>query len=404
MNEFPKPIRVLIDQPALPHYRLAVFRELAAREGIELTVRYGKEPGLDNVDPDGFTGQYAETKYYSVRGKKLCTRSPDLVEIAGSKAYDCIIFSWASRNISLVPALRKARKANTATVLWGHGFSKNESPWSFWLRNRIGKRGDALLLYSKSTADQLGSHGIDTQKLFTATNCMDLSSVAEEKKRWLNNPGALMDFKKSVNIGEEDPVLLFVSRVSRENGIDRLLLSLSALVNQYPAITLVIIGNVPAAERHRLDKISGELNIDSHIRWMGPIYDESELAPWFLSSTIFCYPKNIGLSLHHAMAYGLPVLTSDDSRIQNPEFEAIQHDVNAVTYCETDLHSMTKELTRLIEDRERRARIGTEAERTMLEEITVPRMVDGFVAAIYYAMNQRRVATKRKIEQESGPI
>ena len=40
---------------------------------------------------------------------------------------------------------------------------------------------------------------------------------------------------------------------------------------------------------------------------LGSIYDEIELAPWFLTADAFVYPENIGLSILHAFGYGLPV-------------------------------------------------------------------------------------------------
>jgi hypothetical protein len=48
------PVRVVIQNWALPQYRIAVFRELARTTGIDLKVVYGRTAGLPNVDPDGF--------------------------------------------------------------------------------------------------------------------------------------------------------------------------------------------------------------------------------------------------------------------------------------------------------------------------------------------------------------
>ena len=41
-------------QPALPAYRVPVLRELAAREGLAITLHYGVQPNLSNAPADGF--------------------------------------------------------------------------------------------------------------------------------------------------------------------------------------------------------------------------------------------------------------------------------------------------------------------------------------------------------------
>ena len=50
-----------------------------------------------------------------------------------------------------------------------------------------------------------------------------------------------------------------------------------------------------------LQRLAGELSLDETVLFTDPIYEEQQLAAYFLSSNIFCYPENIGLSILHAM-------------------------------------------------------------------------------------------------------
>jgi hypothetical protein len=43
----------------LPNYRVEVFRQMAMRLGIDLTVVYAGEPDLPSVGPDGFSAHRA---------------------------------------------------------------------------------------------------------------------------------------------------------------------------------------------------------------------------------------------------------------------------------------------------------------------------------------------------------
>lgn len=384
-------IRVLVDQPAMPHYRVPVFRELASRQGIDLTVWYGKEDGLENVAAVGFKGEFKPAKYIRLGGRPILHWTPHLTRVAKSKKFDCIVMSWKTRNLSLPIALMNAKWSNTATVLWGHGYSKDETNWRRKLRNGVAILGDALLLYSKQVSDQMRQRNIREEKLFTAQNCMDLSNAIQLKEKWIKQPEKLQEFQRKHKIYPGQPCILFVSRVTPDNGVDQLLHSAARLRNRHPDLVVFIIGKISASIDEQLKTLIQDLGIEKNVRWIGPVYDENELAPWFLSSTLFCYPKNIGLSLHHAMAYGLPIVTSDDPAVQNPEFEVIRHQVNALTYRESKTHSMDHAIERLISDKSLREEIGTEAARLARETLTIENMVDGMVDAIQFAVAQHNV-------------
>ena len=61
------------------------------------------------------------------------------------------------------------------------------------------------------------------------------------------------------------------------------------------------------------------------IRWLGALYEQEVMAPWFLSAKVFVYPGYIGLSIMHAMGYGLPVITHDNMDNQSPEVAALRN-------------------------------------------------------------------------------
>src|SRR5690606_20023498 len=106
-----------------------------------------------------------------------------------------------------------------------------------------------------------------------------------------------------------------------KNRLDLLIRATLELSKEIPDVKTVIIGN-GESERERLRNLAHDLGIGGHIIFVDGIYDEERLAPWFMSSRVFCYPENIGLSLIHALWYGVPVVTSDSRSTQNPEIAA----------------------------------------------------------------------------------
>ena len=140
---FDQPIRVAMVQPALAAYRVPVFRELAARPGIDLTLWYDQVPELQNVAPDGFAGHFHQAK------KLGPLRWDRAVLDACGGDFDVALLSWNANDLTLLPALRKARKHGVGTVLWGHGYSKYPKAWRSQLRDSIGRKADCVLLYDR---------------------------------------------------------------------------------------------------------------------------------------------------------------------------------------------------------------------------------------------------------------
>jgi glycosyltransferase involved in cell wall biosynthesis len=92
------------------------------------------------------------------------------------------------------------------------------------------------------------------------------------------------------------------------------------VISRHPDLLWCVIGDGP--ERKALEEQALRLGITWHVRWLGTIIDEAELAPWFLSSQALVHPNGIGLSLLHAFGSGVPVVTQGDAATHGPEFDA----------------------------------------------------------------------------------
>lgn len=376
------PIRLIIQQPSLAKYRVPVFRMLARRNGIELRVIHGSRPDLPNVPSDGFSAEEVPLRRAHVLGRPLFWHSPQW-KSATPRCTDVLMLTWNVRYLSLVPALLRARARNVPTVLWGHGYSKNEVAWRASARNSVARLATALLFYGQRTAEEFIGRGWDERRIFVARNCLDQGPIQAAREAWLGEPARLNDFQTRERL-VGGPVVLYVSRLEPHNRVDLLLEAIGRLAPQFPEIQAVIVGG-GAGEKARLQALAAERQIAKRVRFLDAIYDERQLAPWFLAADVFCYPANIGLSLLHAFGYGLPVVTSDDLASQNPEIEALEHGVNGLLYQHGDAAALTDVLGRLLRDRDLRHRMGLAARRTATEQFTLARMVDGMEAAVRYA-------------------
>jgi glycosyltransferase involved in cell wall biosynthesis len=382
-----RPIRVIIQQPSLARYRVPIFRELARRPGIDLHVLYGQTPEIPNVAPDGFHATLVPFSRIGLPRSVALWHKAQYSHARRDRA-DVLVLSWSSRFLSLVPALARARRNGVGTVLWGHGYSKAETGWRADTRRRIADMGSCLLFYNRTAAQAYINAGASSpQRVFVALNSLDQSPIRAARDAWLSNPERLAAFQAQHQVGlHADQTILYVSRFHPANRVDLLIRAAAALAPEFPRLRVILIGK--GQGESELRALADSLNVADRVRFLGAIYDEDSLAPWFLSSQVFCYPANIGLSILHAFGYGLPVVTSDRTEQQNPEIESLHHAQNGLTYTHDDPHALAATLRQLLTDDALRQRLSAGAAATVETEFSLPRMVDGMVEAIRFAALQ----------------
>lgn len=377
-------LRVVMQQPAVPAYRVPVFRELSRRLGEPLRVLSYGNASVPNVE----TVQDFEIQAVrllatpAVKGHRLFWDEGQWLT-AGSHA-DAVVLSWDIHYLSLVPSLLRARARGLGTVLWGHGYSRREQSLVRAARDGVTHLSDAVVFYDSETAAAFKARS-KHPAVFAAPNSLDQAPIVAAAAQWRDEQRARALRERS---GVRAPYLLFVSRLQAENRLDVLLEALARLARAGQPMDAVIVGKGPDEER--LKTRSVELGIRERVHFLGAIYDEVALAPWFLGALAFCYPANIGLSLHHAFGYGLPVLTGDDIATHNPEIRALRDGQNGLLFAHGGAHELAASIARLRDEPGLRERLAREALRTVSEDFTLRRMVDGLEAAIRYAQFARQ--------------
>jgi glycosyltransferase involved in cell wall biosynthesis len=138
-----------------------------------------------------------------------------------------------------------------------------------------------------------------------------------------------------------------------------------------------MIGTGP--ERERLEQAAVERGLTEHVRFVGEVYDELQLAPYFLSADLLVHPGAIGLTLLHAFGYGLPVVTHGSAERHGPEFGAFEEDRSGRTFRENDSGSLAGTITALLDDAPARAAMRQRAQHVARHDYNVDVMVERFV-------------------------
>jgi glycosyltransferase involved in cell wall biosynthesis len=375
-------IRATIQQPALPKYRIPFFRKLSLASRISLKVVYGIRRGIPNVPCEGFHGEYVPLYECSVMGEHFLWHSAQWKAVKRSFS-DVAVLSWDAHYLTLFPSLIRARITGIPVILWGHGFSKRHGSFRGLVRRAAARMANALVFYEYNTARSFAEDGWPPEKLFVAQNTIDREEILRAIDRWNSRKEELDKFREAHQL-TAGRVILFVSRLEADNRVDMLIRASEQLSDAYPDLRIVIIGAGP--EDASLRKMALECGVDDKVSFVGPIYDEEQLAPWFLSSSVFCYPNNAGLSIMHAFAYGLPVVTTEEKELQNPEIYAVEHGVNGLTYSHDSLTGLVSALERLLANSDYRIRLAGGALQASTAIYTLDHMVNGMADAIVNAL------------------
>lgn len=379
-------LRVVIQQPALPKYRIAFFRELSALTGVKTELYYGsEEPALINAQPDGFAAQLVPFQTFKLPFVgNLHWHSAQWGAPNKAKA-DVIVLSWNARFISLMPALLRARWHGVPAILWGHGVSKTPSRWRRIARLLPVRLAQAVVLYDHATRQQLLEQGLDSAKLFVAPNGLDSQSIRQARQPWEDDPAKLQAFKTSHDLAT-GPCLIHVGRLMPQNSLDTAIRAMPALAGHFPKLKLVVVG-AGAPEQERLQTLADSLGVQTAIIWVGPIFDEAKLAPWMKSAVAMIYPSNAGLGLIHGFNYGLPAIICGPKSMHGPEAQTLEHGTNGLVIEKNSHEDIARGLLALMSDPDRHARMAEAARQTALAHHNTEQMVEGFRAAMAYCID-----------------
>lgn len=159
--------------------------------------------------------------------------------------------------------------------------------------------------------------------------------------------------RAEMGIPQDAVVVLFAGRIRREKGVNELVRACAPLLEVYPRLHLLLVGDYEAADPIS-DDIAGFIDGSRrihHKRWM------QDPAPAFLASDIVAVPsyrEGFGNVALEASAAGLPVVATDIIGLR----EAVAKDVSGMHVPVGDIDALRAALEQLIVDEDLRRRLG----------------------------------------------
>ena len=377
-----QPVRkIQIIQPIVPHYRVAFFAALARRADIRIRLDASDAvPGQGSLKLATLPADVPLVlhKCFSFLGHRVFWQEgmrldPEL------QSGDVLVLNGNPRFLSNFPLIVAARRRGIGIVWWGHGWSSTSTSLAAYVRRKLMQFADVLLLYMDHEIGEFTRLGFSQDRVFAIGNAIDQKAIRQAAEGW--NEIRIAEFRRTNGlIGKH--LLLFCGRLTNKAHLELAFQALHRL-GQHGDYKLAIIGEGDAAKKLRI--LSDQLGISEHIRWLGSLTEQADIAPWFLAADCFVYPGAIGLSLMHAFGYGVPVVTHGNRARQMPEARALEHLKNGFLFVEGDVCSLTDGIRFVCDDPVQRRLLAQCALRTA-SGYSIENMTENFVCAASVAV------------------
>ncbi len=378
----PKPLKIAIILNIMPSYRGGFYDIIFENKDVEVTIyTQNKIPGMNlNLIHDQYPNNVKVVKFICANREQIGWQFLPFKEIVTK--YDVVVVDGNPRQVShfvLATFLRLFRKK---VVLWTmahsfRGFAPTENLRLFW--SRIFK---FIYVYTDAEVDFLRSKGFKNQYIVGMNNGLNQIKIDAAILEW--NKGRLENWRDTNGLADSI-LVLSCSRLDPKNKYELIIQALPLMLEKYPNLIWCVIGK--GVEEEKLVDLVAEKGLMKNVRFVGEVYIESELTPWFLSSELFIHPAAVGLSLLHAFGYGLPLITNGNKHLHNPEYAAFEDGLTGFNYIENNVEDLASVIIKLLGDNETRAKMKMYTQKIAREKYNSEVMANRFLDIVNKAYN-----------------
>lgn len=375
--------RILVVTNFATHYRAPLYELMNRRLGAEFI--FFSEGGEDYWQPHlGVTeGRFPAKTVVGGPALGKLRLNTELWRKLHSRDYDVIIKCMNGR-LELPMAYLASRSQDAAFVLWTgmwmhprttfHALSR---PWARY----IYRHADAVVTYGDHVSQFVVSEGASQGRVFSAANAINNAMYSREVA-----PSEISEARVHFGLGD-GPVVLAVSRLVEQKGLERLLEAAGAIPGRSPQV--LVVGTGPLAERltERATTLGVRLVLAGGLQphEMPPIY---ALAAAFVmpSVTTRTFKEPWGLACNEAMCQGVPVVATD--AVGAVAGGLIADGETGLVVPEGDTRALATAIERLLHEPELAMRLG-DAGRERVKKVNYDDMVDAFAGAIEHSLHRR---------------
>lgn len=321
-------MKVAIITNIITVYRQGFYDRLFSNKDFEVTIYCSDH--IEGTNLKSIHERYGDrvkiVSRIGLKNEKIGFQFLPFIEII--KSYDVIFFTGNPRILSnILIGFILLFLRNTKVVIWTMAHSYGANNFTENLRLKWTSLYKNIFVYTDKEVDKLRSTGFKKQNIIGMNNGLDQLKIDKQISIW--NSYRIDKWKKKMNL-ESNYILLSVARLIPKNKFELMIKALPFLIKSIPTVKWIIVGD--GQEKVSLKELAKKLAVERYIVFAGSIFEEEELAPYFLSSEIFIHPSSVGLSMMHAFGYGLPIVVDDVEGMHGPEYGAFRNNETGKNY------------------------------------------------------------------------
>ena len=292
----------------LPAYREDFFSQLSSRlaeDGVELKVMYGYIANKVTLQAEArdYKTQKFETKLMNLKLFRL-SRLIGLMKAVKAEKPDGVIFQFNQTNITQWRILRWCLKNKIPYGIWGCNYTRSDLK-GFLIKvrnviyNFLYRHSSMCIPYGSKYHNFLVKSGVPEENVITAQNTIDVEHIVEREQPFL---------PKDFNHGTTR--ILYVGALAPQKRIESSIEAVAQLINEGIDLQYDIVGGGThlGIIKGLWDKLPEKLK--NRICLHGAKYGD-ELLPFFRNADVLLMPGTGGLGVNEAMAYGLPIISTE---------------------------------------------------------------------------------------------
>ena len=371
-----RPYRVAVVTNILPAYRIDFYSRIFASQEIEVkvfcqsSVYKNTISSADHLLPQENVHHFKT--WYPFKDRFPIQLIPFRSLIS---EYDLVILDGNFRHLTQWILGICRRLLGKKIAIWS-SFTHPGRGTGHWLRTKLFALAPSLLMYTPEDSQIAEQVGLRPKINMSIYNGMNQDAIEAAIAEW--------DADKLAAWQSEMPLLpgprLISSGRLIGNRYKDLMSIFPDLLGEFPELQWIVIGNGPDLTSMEAWVKSNQL--DKHVLLLGGLFEEKQMAPWFLSSQLFIFPYAIGLSIFHAFGYGLPVLTHNYRIDHGPEFTAMESGKTGYLYQQHNTADLHDKLKLMLADPEMLARMGKYSQQVIRTSFNTGMMSRQFVSFV----------------------
>jgi glycosyltransferase involved in cell wall biosynthesis len=367
-------LKIAIITNIIPSYREGFYDRLFARKDLFVKV-YCQDyiPGMNiRTIHEKYYENVQLLKFVSAKREKIVWQFLPWKEILCE--YDVIFVGGNPRVLSHAFLATYLQLFGKKVVLWTTAHSFRANLVTEKLRLLWSRIFDFIFVYTDVEVAYLRNKGFMNNFILGMNNGLDQKMIDATILKWPESRAKRWRQSQGV---ENRTLLLSCARLDEKNKFGLVVEALPLMIAQIPDLIWCVIGD--GDDKIKLESIVNEAGLSNYVRFVGEVYVEDELAPWFLSSHVFVHPAAIGLSLLHSFGYGLPVVTHGRSELHGPEYAAFEPDITGRNFSIGDHQRLAETVMKLLQDRTALVNMNNYVFKVAREKYNVDVMVERFV-------------------------